>query len=108
MSGTNAHGDPTATVSTTAVLLANSTESLVALVANTDRRWAIFTNDSSNTIYLAIATSTGAATANSGVRLNADGGSFEMSPVNGNLDIRTVHAIAAASTGNNLLICTAS
>ena len=108
MTGSNSWGDPAVTVSTTAVVAVNSSVSGVALAANADRRWALFSNDSANIIYLAIATSTGAATANAGIRLNSDGGSYEMSPRLGNLDLRTVHAIAAASTGNKLLVAQAT
>ncbi|MCK9598989.1 MAG: hypothetical protein M0R06_08120 [Sphaerochaeta sp.] len=53
--------------------------STLALAANGDRKYALFINDSDETIYLGIGTD---AVANEGVRLNASGGSYEMSAKN--------------------------
>ena len=47
----------------------------VLLAENLDRKWAIFVNDSNEAIYLAFGE---AAVMNSGMRLNATGGTFEM------------------------------
>lgn len=104
----NFHGDPTIAITHTIATLA-STISKNLLIANTQRKWAYFVNDGTTPAYLVItATSTGAAVKSTGIRINANGGTFEMSPTIGNLDTRACHAITAASTGHILLIATAS
>ncbi len=109
MVGSNAYGDPTITISTTrAGVACSSTVNAVVLAANSDRRWALFVNDGTTPIYLAIATSTGTAVKNQGIRLNANGGSFEMSAALGNLDTRTVHGVTALTTGHKVLISSGS
>ena len=109
MAGSNAHGDPTVTISTThAGISVNSSANSVALAANTQRRWALFVNHGSTPVFLAIATSTGTAVADKGIRLAATGGTFEMSPTHGNLDTRTVHAVTKTATGQILVVAEAS
>lgn len=56
-----------------------TTSSTAILAANTSRRSVTIVNDGSNVVYLAVTTSFGTAptaVANSGVRLNASGGSW--------------------------------
>jgi len=53
--------------------------STVALAANIQRKYAVLINDSANPIYLNF---TGPAVVNTGIRLNAAGGSYEMMPGN--------------------------
>jgi hypothetical protein len=67
-----------------------------AIVAkNTARLHLVIINDSSNIIYLGIGT---AAVANKGIRLNANGGSYEMNDQN--LDVQAVNGIAVGGTSN--------
>ncbi len=53
---------------------------------NDDRQYALITNDSSNVIWLSLATTTSDKTVvplpNEGIRLNASGGSYEIKPEN--------------------------
>ena len=51
----------------------------VLLAENLDRKWAVFVNDSDEVIYLGFGT---AAVLNTGLRLNAAGGTFEMTTFN--------------------------
>lgn len=73
----------------------------VALAANLDRQYALLVNDSAVVLYLNIG---GTATANTGIRLNPNGGSYEMGQGAGNLSTDAVSVIAASGTGNNLLV----
>ena len=72
MSGT---GVATATNTAVSVGVASTT----ILAANANRKFAIFVNDSTSIQYLALG---GTATANSGIRLNPTGGSFEINATN--------------------------
>lgn len=105
--GWNAQGNPSVSVTHGSVTAASSV-SQVALAASSERKWAYFVNDGTTAVYLVIATSTGAAAKNTGIRLNANGGTYEMSSAKGNLDIRTVHVITAESTGHVVLVASAS
>lgn len=72
----------------------------VALAANANRKYALLVNDSDTVIYLKIGA---AAVANAGIRLNASGGSYEMSATYGNLDTRVINAISTGA-GKVLLV----
>jgi hypothetical protein len=74
----------------------------VALASNTARRYACFINDSDAVIYLALGT---AAALHLGIRLEANGGRYEMSAKLGNLYTGAVNAIHG-STGNKALLVT--
>ena len=90
-----------AAITGTSSTLAVTTASQVALAANANRKYAKFQNDSDTTIYLM----TGAAAAlNQGERLNPNGGSYEMSPAIGNLELTAVYAIHGGTGNKNLLI----
>ncbi len=52
------------------------TTSTSVLATSGDRDWVVITNDSDETIYLALGS---AAVLNKGIRLNANGGSLEIS-----------------------------
>lgn len=52
--------------------------STTALAANENRNFAVFVNDSDETIYLGL----GTAVLNSGIRLNANGGAYEINLTN--------------------------
>lgn len=77
---------------TTTVEAGTSTTALAA--ANDDRTYLLLQNDSTGDIYINFGE---AAVVGDGVRLVADGGSFEMSDANGNLDLRAVNGIGAAA-----------
>ena len=66
----------------------------VILAANANRLYALFVNDSDTVVYLAFGV---AAVVNTGVRLNANGGWYEMSVGLGNIyrgEIRGISGIA--------------
>ena len=86
---TPTHSAPTIAALTTA-----------ALAANASRLYALFVNDSDEAIYLKLGA---AAVLNAGIRLNANGGSFEMSLAAGNLYVGAVNGICA-SGGKKLLV----
>ena len=72
----------------------------VALAANANRKYALLVNDSDSPVYLM----TGAAAAlNQGIRINPNGGSYEMSAAYGNLDTRVINAISSGA-GKVLLV----
>lgn len=79
-----------------------TTTSAMVLAANDDRVYGLFLNDSDTTIYLYMG---GEAAVNTGIRLNANGGSYEMSKKQGNLYTGLVKAIHAG-TGNKVLLIT--
>jgi len=72
-----------------------------ALAANANRIYAMFINDSDTPIYLMLGA---AAVANQGIRLNAAGGSYEMSALEGNLYVGAVNAIHGGAGNKNLLV----
>lgn len=61
----------------TAVNVAAASTTILAV--NTDRLYAVIVNDSDTVIYIALGA---AAVVNSGIRLNANGGSFEINWTN--------------------------
>lgn len=71
-----------------------------ALAANAARKYALLVNDSDSVIYVKIGA---AAVLNQGIRLNAYGGSYEMSARDGNLDVRAINAISSGA-GKILLV----
>lgn len=78
----------------TAVTIGATTTSVLA--ANTGRKGALFVNDSDTTIYLNIAGA--AAVLNTGIGLNANGGSFEMTAAFGDLSVLAINGIASAGS----------
>ena len=84
---------------TSEVTVGSSTTAV--LTENPNRSYALFINDSDETIYLNIG---GSAVANDGIRLNANGGAYEMSRANGNLDTQAVNAICASGSKNLLVV----
>lgn len=83
----------------TAPTIGNTTTA--ALAANASRVYAMFVNDSDEAIYLKLGAS---AAMNTGIRLNANGGSYEMSAALGNLYRGAVNAIC--SSGSKKLLVT--
>lgn len=66
----------------------------IALAANTNRKYALFVNDSDTTIYIMFGAS---AVLSQGIRINAHGGSYELSAACGNLDKRVINAICSVA-----------
>ena len=77
-----------------------TTSSGLILAENSNRRYALITNDSDTIIYLALG---GAAEVNKGIRLNANGGSYEINWTNRYTG--SIYAIHGG-TGNKLTIWT--
>lgn len=67
----------------------------VVLTANGGRAYAVFVNDSDETIFLALGT---LAVINEGIRLNANGGNYEIKKEN--LWVGEVSAICASGSKN--------
>lgn len=70
------------------------------IAANGARQYLLLVNDSDTAIYVTLGTT---ATMNSGIRLNAGGGSFEMSALMGNLYQGSISAISSVA-GKALLV----
>jgi hypothetical protein len=87
------------TLAHTAVTVGNT--STAVLAASELRQYALFINDSDETLYLS-ADGTAAAL-NDGIRLNAAGGSYEMSVRQGNIAQAAVVGIST-SGGKKLLV----
>ena len=79
--------------------LAVSNVSQTALASNPNRKSATFVNDSANTIYLGLED---AAVVGSGIRLNANGGSYEINYINRFTGLVT--AIAGVVGPSNLTV----
>jgi len=90
--------DPYTTPAHTAVDVTGVTG--VVLAVNADRKYALLVNDSDTVIYIAL---NSAAVANQGIRLNASGGSYEMSAMLGNLYTGSINGIHAG-IGNKVLL----
>ncbi len=63
------------------------------LAANNDRKYALVVNDGSVDVYLKVGAD---AVANAGIRLNANGGSFEMTREVGNLSDLVINGITVS------------
>ena len=79
-----------------------ATNSTLALAANESRLYALLVNDSDAIVYLALGA---AASLNAGIRLNANGGAYEMSAAAGNLYTGAIYAIHG-STGDKVVLVT--
>lgn len=77
----------------------NTTQEAVA--ANPQRTYLLLINDSDTALYLKLGA---AAVVNQGIRLNANGGSLELSDINANLDLRAVNVIHGGAGNKALLI----
>jgi hypothetical protein len=87
---TMTHTSVTAAVNTTA-----------ALAANANRKYALLVNDSDEVIYIKLGA---AAVLNEGIRLNANGGGYEMSNSIGNLTTGAINCIS--TSGGKILLAT--
>ncbi len=72
-------------------------EASTLIQATTTRQYMVIVNDGSNVVYLAL-NGDKAAIANSGIRLNASGGSYEITPADGNQYSGAIRAIAVGGT----------
>ena len=81
-----------------AVTVGSSSTSALALNAN--RKAALFINDSDELMYLNIG---GTAAANTGIRLEASGGKYEMSQELGNLSTAAITSICASGSKNLII-----
>lgn len=97
-------GDDTYALAFTHTAVAVGTSSVTALAASGTRQYALFVNDSANTMYLNIG---GTASAGTGIRLNAGGGAYEMTIGAGNLSTAAITVVAAAGSAQNLLVTAA-
>jgi hypothetical protein len=80
--------------------VAVATSSTEALAANPARLYALLVNDSDATVYLALGET---AVAGQGIRLNASGGSYEISQLLGNLYTGVITAIHAGTGSKSIL-----
>jgi hypothetical protein len=95
--------EPINTIAHTA--LTCSTASQQALASRAARMYALLVNDSDTAIYAALsATSTGVAAAATGIRINANGGSYEMGSGISNLYCGWIFAMS--TTANKSLLIT--
>lgn len=91
--------DPYTTPTHTAVNVTTVTG--VVLAANANRRYALLVNDSDTVIYIMLGA---AAVANQGIRINANGGNYEMSLMLGNLYTGAINGIHAGVGDKALLM----
>jgi len=73
------------------------------IAANASRKYLLIVNDSDTVIYLVLG---GNATVPAGIRLNANGGSYEMSPQFGNLWNGSINANHGGGAVNKILLLT--
>lgn len=78
-----------------------ATTTAASIAANANRKYLLLVNDSDTVIYLGLGT---AAVLNKGIRLNALGGSYEMSFLLGNLFTGAVNAIHGGTGTKNLMM----
>ena len=90
-------------ISPTHTVVTVGATSTAVLVASTTREHVLLINDSDEAIYVKLGA---AATMNAGIRLNASGGSYEMTRSAGNLYSGAIYAIC--SSGSKKLLVTES
>ncbi len=96
----NAAVVPTTMVYSTQVGVDVTTTSTEVLAANTVRRWALIINDSDVVVYCKVGL---AAVLNEFLRLNANGGSFEISNALENYNSAAINCIHGG-TGNKVIL----
>jgi len=85
--------------------VAVGTGSTAVLAANGNAAYRLFINDSDTAVYINLG---GTAVANTGIRLNSGGGSYEMSAHSGNLFTGAVTGIQADSGTKLVLVSEAN
>lgn len=93
--------EPDTTIAYADTVVAAADASTQVLAANPDRVYALIINDSDTTIYLRVGA---AAELNKGIRLNAEGGSYEMASSLGNLSKAAIFAIHAETGVPKILL----
>ncbi len=88
---------PTMTHTVAAVTAASG----VALTANASRNYILLVNDSDTVMYIKVGAT---AVANQGIRLNANGGNYEMAGEFGNFQFDAINAIHGGSGSKALLV----
>ena len=86
---------PSVSAITTTSKVSVGAASTAVLAANSDRQFAVFVNDSDEVIYLNLSAT---AVMNEGIRLNANGGSYEINLLN--LYTGAVTGICSSGTKN--------
>lgn len=71
------------------------TTSTTLLSSNTSRKYALLVNDSDEDVYIKLGAT---AVLNQGIRINANGGSYELSLGNGNLYTGSVNGICLSGS----------
>jgi hypothetical protein len=89
---------PSMTYAQTAVNVTTTTAEVLA--ASVDRKWVLIINDSDTTIYCKLGV---AAVVNEGIPINANRGSFEISPQLGNFVTGAINCIHGG-IGNKVLL----
>ena len=87
------------------VIMAHTTASMTSttgavLAVNQDRKYALIGNDGSVDVYLNLG---GTAVAHQGIRVNANGGSYEISREHGNLTPVVINGITVSGTATALV-----
>lgn len=77
-----------------------TTSSGAVIATSLSRRYLLVVNDGSVDVYIKLGAT---AVANQGIRINANGGSFEMSPAHGNLFYGEINGITATGTATVLV-----
>jgi phage gp45-like len=90
---------PGITPTHTAVTVGNT--STAVAVANPHRKYLLLVNDSDEVIYIKLGA---AAVLNQGIRINASGGSYEMTVQAGNLYVGAINGICAS--GSKIMLVT--
>ena len=97
---------PTTTATSSTLVMAHSAVGVngdtLVRAANTNRRYLLIVNDSDTVIYLNL---TGAGVVNQGIRLNASGGTFELTPASG-MHTGAIRANHGGGAVNKLLLVT--
>ena len=77
-----------------------TTSSTTIALADDSRRWMYITNDSANVVYISVGTR---GDLYDGIRLNANGGFFEISEKNSSTG--TIYGISSATSSVSLQVC---
>lgn len=77
-----------------------TTATAAVLALNDDREYALIINDGTVDVYLKVGA---AAVANQGIRINANGGSYELNRMKGNLSDVAINGITASGTATVLV-----
>lgn len=93
-------GTNEAAVNPTHTTASMTTASGTVLAANLARRYAIVVNDGAVDVYIKLGAT---AVANDGIRINANGGSYTLSPIYGNLFHGVINGITASGTATVLV-----